>query len=51
MSRGERQKETTELYRLNYTIVFDKKATPVEIRRAKLRVNEIRGFEYYKDVK
>lgn len=48
---NERQKKTTELYRLNYLIVLDEKATPAEKRKAKLRVNEIRGFEFYKDVK
>ena len=48
---GEQQKETTELYRLNYLIALDKKTTPAEKRKAKLRVNEIRGFEFYKGLK
>jgi hypothetical protein len=46
----EKQKKTTELYRLNYLITLDKNATPDEVRKAKLRVNEIRGFEFYKDI-
>lgn len=48
---AEGQKPTTELYRLNYLITLNKKATPAEKRKAKLRVNEIRGFEFYKGVK
>lgn len=52
MMVAERQKPTTELYRLNYLIsTLDKKANSAEKRKAKLRVNEIRGFEFYKDVK
>ena len=48
---GEQQKETTELYRLNYLIALSKKASSAEVRKAKRRVNKIRGFEFYKGVK
>ena len=47
---NEHQKPTTELYRLNYLIVLDGKASPAEVRKAKRRVNEIRKFKYYKDI-
>ena len=48
---GEQQKETTELYRLNYLIALSNSLTPAEIRKLKRRVNKIRGFKFYKDVK
>ena len=48
---SEAQKPTTELYRLMYDIAFDNLETPDEIREAKLRVNEIRGFEFFKEIK
>lgn len=48
---NEKQKKTTELYRLMYLRAFDKDATPKEKRRAGLRINEIRGFEFIKGLK
>jgi len=47
---NESQKPTTELYRLMYDIAFNRNLTPDEIREAKLKVNELRGFNFFKEV-
>lgn len=48
---NEKQKPTTELYRLNYLIALSKNATLAEVRKAKRRVNEILKVEFYRGVK
>ena len=45
---SEKQKPTTELYRLMYSICMGKITNPDELRKAKFRVNEIRGFNFFK---
>ena len=47
----EKQKPTNELYRLQFSVAYGRIKNPAELRKAKLRVNEILGHEFFKGVK